>query len=519
MSAGHREALAHLRYGLENDGGFVLLTGEVGAGKTTVCRCLLEHIPEDANVAFILNPKLSPIELLATICDELSITTSESAHIKEFVDAINNYLLAAHSQGRHTVLIIDEAQNLSVDVLEQIRLLTNLETNEQKLLQIIMLGQPELQEKLASKELKQLAQRISARFHLGSLNADETRAYVQHRLSVAGMAPQTFSPGSLKKLYNLCGGIPRLINIICDRALLGAYAKGTQAVDVHIMAAACGEVFGGKLRHISLRYISPWLVVGLTLMVCGLIVTLLNWPALYDEKHVKSQEVVVVTPLHAVAKETDKNTQSTAAISWPTDEQAAKSENNAMRTLLGIWGLNNFAAEKEWGCQYAEHNGLRCLAGQTGLAGLLRLNRPVILRMRNDQGQKFSVVMAAERDGKFQLRYDGKVVTAVAADFALSWSGSYILFWRPPPSYSESIRPGGNGRDVEWLAEQLALVGGEEYNKRHSGRVYSENMVQAIKKIQFNHDFIPDGIVGKETIILLNTLTGAKVPLLHKTRG
>lgn len=518
MSDGHREALAHLRYGLENDGGFVLLTGEVGAGKTTVCRCLLEQIPEDTNVAFILNPKLSPIELLATICDELAIATPEFARIKELIDAINGYLLAAHSEGRHTVLIIDEAQNLSVEVLEQIRLLTNLETSEQKLLQIIMLGQPELQEKLAGNELKQLAQRISARFHLGPLSARETTAYVHHRLAIAGMAPQIFSQGSLKKLYYFSGGIPRLINIICDRALLGAYAKGLHTVSNAVMAVAGGEVFGGKLRRESLRYISPWLVAGVTILVCGIVVALLNWssPVVKPAGTVKKMPAVS-SPVSTMEKGAgNAAATSKMPVKWPAGVEAAKSDNLAMQTLLGIWGLEGFASDKEWGCQYAENNGLRCLVGQSGLAALLRLNRPAILKMRNKDGQNFSVVLVAESGGRLKLRHGDKVINVVSADLATHWSGSYVLFWRPPIAYSESIRPGHKGRDVDWLAEQLALVAGEEYNARSEPATFNDSMVRKIKKIQFDHDFIPDGIVGKETIILLNTLTGAKVPYLRK---
>jgi len=517
MSEGHREALAHLRYGLENNGGFVLLTGEVGAGKTTVCRCLLEHIPDDANIAFIINPKLSPLELLATICDEFGINFENNASIKDLIDAINEYLLTEHSQGRHTVLIIDEAQNLSVEVLEQIRLLTNLETNEQKLLQIIMLGQPELQEKLAREDLKQLAQRISARYHLGPLSYAEIKAYVRHRLSVAGMSPQIFTEGSLKKLYFLSSGIPRLVNIICDRALLGAYTKGVQTVDIRMMSAAGSEVFGGKLKNKALRLVSPWLVAAATIMVCGTVLVLLNLTPLPGHQPLKKAMDAAVLSVNRHAAESKEIKQASSAIPvlWPTNERAGQSEELAMQTLLHIWGLPGFSPGEAWGCQYAESQGLRCMAGKTGLAGLLRLNRPAILRMRNDRQQEFFMVLAAEHGERLELRLGKEVVVVNAADLALRWSGRYVLFWRPPPGYSGSIRPGYRGREVNWLAEQLALVGGEEYNDRGAKAVFNSRMVEQIKKIQFSHNFIPDGIVGKETIILLNTLTGTKVPLLH----
>lgn len=245
MSEGHREALAHLIYGIGYDGGFVLLTGEVGAGKTTVCRCLLEQVPEDTTIAFIMNPRLSVVELLATVCDDLGIRYPKgSDSVKVFVDALNTYLLDAHERGRRTVLIIEEAQNLSSDVLEQLRLLTNLETSQRKLLQIIMLGQPELREKLARPELLQLAQRITARYHLGPLSKKEVAAYVAHRLDVAGGHAALFPPSVVRRLYRLSGGVPRLINILCDRALLGLYVQGKERVDVRTLSSAAREVLG-----------------------------------------------------------------------------------------------------------------------------------------------------------------------------------------------------------------------------------------------------------------------------------
>src|SRR3954467_12100547 len=217
MSERHQEALAHLLYGVSGDGGFVLLTGEVGAGKTTICRCLLEQIPQACDIAYLFNPKLTVAELLSSICSELRINCpSVGATIKTFVDNINAHLLASHAKGRHTVLIIDEAQNLSADVLEQMRLLTNLETNRRKLLQIILVGQPELAELLERRELRQLAQRIVARYHLPPLTRTEISAYVQHRLEVAGAVRPLIPPALAGRLYRLSLGVPRLINVLCD---------------------------------------------------------------------------------------------------------------------------------------------------------------------------------------------------------------------------------------------------------------------------------------------------------------
>jgi len=249
MSSRHREALAHLIYGMKADSGFVLLTGEVGTGKTTVCRCLLGQIPDKSEIAFILNPKLSVVELLATICDELGIGyPAGNQSVKVFIDQINLYLLKAHAEGKRTVLIIDEAQNLSIDVLEQIRLLTNLETDKRKLLQVVMLGQPELNHLLNQPELRQLSQRVTARYHLEPLSKHELQGYLSHRLAVAGVERPLFPEKTIGKLYSLTGGVPRLINLLCDRALLGAYVKEENIISPALLTEAGSEVFGEK-RH------------------------------------------------------------------------------------------------------------------------------------------------------------------------------------------------------------------------------------------------------------------------------
>ncbi|TFW27394.1 AAA family ATPase, partial [Massilia arenosa] len=261
MSERHREALAHLLYGVGGGGGFVLLTGEIGAGKTTVCRCFIEQIPADTQLAYIFNPKLTVEELLQAICDEFGIAAAAGASVKGYVDRINAHLLASHAAGRNNVLVIDEAQNLSADVLEQLRLLTNLETSERKLLQIILIGQPELRDMLARPELEQLGQRVIARFHLGSLSEEETGSYIQHRLAVAGLTgPSPFPFPVVPLVQKLTGGVPRRINLLCDRALLGAYVENSPVVTKAILRRAAQEVFPGQAP--AARRLWPFALAG-----------------------------------------------------------------------------------------------------------------------------------------------------------------------------------------------------------------------------------------------------------------
>ena len=257
MSDRHREAMAHLLFGIKGGNGFVVLAGDIGTGKTTLCRCLLEQIPEDIDIALILNPRQNENELLQTICDELDIDTPLDATNKQLLDALNDRLLESFSDGRKIVLVIDEAQLLSYSVLEQIRLLTNLETNKHKLLQIILIGQPELNDLLAQPELKQLGQRVTARYFLEPLEEHETAEYIHYRLSVAGRHDaEIFRPEAKRLIHRRSGGVPRLINVICDRALLGAFAEGKSRIDRKLARQAANEVTGSA---IPARSNKPWL--------------------------------------------------------------------------------------------------------------------------------------------------------------------------------------------------------------------------------------------------------------------
>ena len=254
MSERHAEALAHLLYGITEAGGFIQLTGEVGTGKTTIVRSLLERMPGHADVAVILNPQLTPVEFVLTICEELGIfmRDEDAGSIKDLVDLLNRRLLEAHAKGRRIVVIVDEAQNLTPATLEQVRLLTNLETGSQKLLQIILIGQPELREVLDRVELRQLAQRITGRYHLAPLSRTETAAYVNHRLKVAGATVEIFTGAALREVHRLSGGVPRIINVICDRALLGAFTQEQHHIGAGMIREAASEVYGRSFNP-------PWM--------------------------------------------------------------------------------------------------------------------------------------------------------------------------------------------------------------------------------------------------------------------
>lgn len=502
MSEQHREALAHLMFALKSEGGFVLLTGEVGTGKTTVCRCLLEQLPGDLNVAFLLNPKLTAGELLATVCDELDIDYPHGAtSIKTLVDAINRYLLDSHAVGRRTVLIIDEAQNLSAEVLEQIRLLTNLETNQKKLLQIVMLGQPELRELLSRPELRQLSQRITARYHLGPLDRQEVTAYIDHRLGVAGYRKKLFSEPVVGLIYRLTGGVPRLINVLCDRALLGTYVQGLEQVTAVTVKNAAREVLGettGSLPfHRQRRFL---LGLSLVLGIVAGISLALAWQRL--------------TAPRQIAAPSQNRTQvigSTPILPSPAPETAtapglAASRDQAYTELFRLWNLPYRSGEDP--CAQAARQGLACLSRPANLGALLHLDRPAVLELTDQQGRPSAGLLVAATKNTAVLRINGRDTTLTTAQLDKLWSGAAILLWRPPPGYNQLIRPDSQGPAAEWLAERIAQLTGKS--------LAGNDLAQAVQEYQRNEGLLADGIAGPETLIHLNTSTGQPVPHLSR---
>jgi len=521
LTRSHQEALAHLLYGVSGDGGFVLLTGEVGAGKTTVSRCLLEQIPDSCDVAYIFNPQLTVEELLSTICVELGIEFPPgNASIKVFVDCINAYLLDANARGRHTVLIIDEAQNLSAEVLEQMRLLTNLETNQRKLLQIILLGQPELADMLQQPALRQLAQRIVARYHLGALDKSEIGPYVRHRLEVSGTQRQLFPAALMGRLYRLSKGVPRLINVLCDRALLGAYTQGKERVDRATLVQAAREVFGQQAapRRRTLYALSAILV-----LVAGgaLALGARQWAQRAPEPSIAAiavdEPAAPVPQTTAVPEVTSESSPpkkgSSDTVLWPADVPRAQSRTMAYAALFRAWGADFKDGDA---CQRAERLGLRCRTARGGLDELRETNRPAVIRLQDGGGTEFFAALTRLNDKTATLSVGGETRSVPLETLAVQWSGHYTVLWRVPPQAQDYILYGERGPAVAWLSRQLAQ-GQDGATQIAADPVFDDTLVKRVKQFQLAQGLIPDGIVGPQTLMRLNVVSDRSAPkLVHE---
>jgi general secretion pathway protein A len=556
MSERHREALAHLLYGIGSGGGFVLLTGEIGAGKTTVCRCFMEQIPENCKLGYIFNPKLSVEELLLSICDEFGIELppqgAGAVSVKGYVDAINAYLLASHAQAKNNVLIIDEAQNLSAEVLEQLRLLTNLETSERKLLQIILIGQPELRTMLARPELEQLAQRVIARYHLGSLSEAETGAYIEHRLAVAGAAAIAPFPRRLMGLvHGLAKGVPRRINLLCDRALLGAYVENQPQVTRNILRKAAAEVFAGQDVVIggAVTGGSRWPLVAAG-VIGGVIISAAVWQlAARDAKPVlPSAQAAAVKPANgARAPSAPAMAPAPAAVNagGPTVVQASAQAGAAtasgagvagggaaggaapgaevadgggaaaLRQLAGMWGLALVDGDP---CPTAARLNLRCLQTKGGIDELRQLDRPAMLTLHDDPTAPNYVLLTALDDRNATIVAAGGKPKTISLDaLAARFDGEFTTFWRAPRVWRDAVSGGDRGPDVDWLARQLAQL--YEMAKPQDNQPLDAALRKRLLEFQATQHLKADGVAGPKTFIRLYQLGGVQEPRLLAHAG
>jgi general secretion pathway protein A len=559
MSACHREALAHLLYGLGEGGGFVQLTGEVGTGKTTICRCLMEQVPANVDIAVVLNPKVTATELIATMCDELGVEyPRDTTSIKTLTDVLNRHLLDSYSRGRRTVLIIDEAQNLSAEVLEQIRLLTNLETAREKLLQIILIGQPELRTLLSQEHMRQLAQRVTARYHLEPIGREDARAYIQHRLQVCGTSHAIFSKGAMDLIQRLSGGIPRLINVLCDRAMLGAYVEGKSQVDSNIVKKASREVLESHFEDGAPQRWIPRLAWGLA--IAALVVAAVVYQpwrfadirlALFGDREapvaagvVAPDPVALASPVSAQPAPEPVMQEGPAAspaetpveklpvpVSLPEAEAGAEPEaepeaeassgpvlatllqaadsswyRHAWTDLLARWSVTLPPDAEPDFCTYAAQNGLQCLIEKGDWDALRFLDRPVIMKLQVE-GRHAPVMLSQLDNGIALLSIGGDSHRVPVDEITGFWDGDFILVLQAPPGGTMYMELGGKGPDVGWLRQQLELARGIDLPS--DDPLYLDyKLYQQVLAFQRDNGLVTDGVVGRYTIIQLNSLSG-----------
>ena len=523
MSERHREALAHLLYGLQGSGGIVLLTGDIGTGKTTVFRCFLEQVPDTCQVAYIFNPKLSATELLRVICDEFGVLVQASgpgpATDKDHIDPLNAFLLDLHAQGRQAVLVIDEAQNLSPDVLEQLRLLTNLETAERKLLQIVLIGQPELRDLLAQPALEQLSQRVVARYHLEALSEPDTLAYVRHRLSVAGLqGPQPLGERVLRRIHRITRGVPRRINLLCDRVLLGAYGQQRERIDTRMVDDAAREVFGHG-PGTGWRHWLPWGLAGALALGAAAAagawwqtrqgVTPVTGAAPAPDAPAARLPAPSQAPSPAHAPAADAIPPGHAG---PDELRAASlwhSETPAWQALARLWGIDLGGADDA--CAQAQRQGLQCFRiSRMTLDGLARLNRPAILTLHlPGKGAQRALLMAQTEDGHYLIGHEARRWRVPAEALTAIWQGGYATLWRTPPGTTTRISEARLPDQRAWIDARLRQL-------QSQGRIDADadSYAARLRAFQAATGVEQHNHAGPMTLMQLNQATGVSEPRL-----
>ena len=509
MSERHSEGLAHLVYGVKDSSGFIQLTGEVGTGKTTLVRTLLARIPKGIDIALILNPQLSAVEFLAAICEELNVPLPEDrASVKALVDTLNRHLLASHAAGKRTILLVDEAQNLSTEVLEQIRLLTNLETAKQKLLQIILIAQPELREKLSQSNLRQLAQRVTGRYHLEPLSKEESIKYIEHRLKVAGGLGDIFDDGAKREVFKFSRGVPRLINVVCDRALLGAYAQEVRKVTPQIVNKSAREIAGKESQLANRNWILPAIgVLTAVIILAGI------WAISRDDGAPATD-----TPAVPVTDTRDQAVGTAVTGSGPMSDQASldillqnstslTTTTKAMTTLLAIWGIQ-YDKSIPSACAQAESAGLSCLSQRGSWSLLLQLDKPVVLTLTDSTGHPHRAVMVSANEESADLLIGGERMTVPIDRIAELWYGQYLLIWAPPNGDPSALQLGAQGPKVIWLRQSLTALDSTIPVTVSDSEVFDATLKQQLMDFQRRNRLEADGLAGQQTQIIINSRLG-----------
>jgi len=537
LSDKHRDALALLNYGLNRGASFVLLTGEIGAGKTTVWRRFLEELPSNFDVANVVNPKLDAQALIARICEDLHLDTPRDEAPIDMIDALHGHLLLAHAMGRRTLIVIDEAQALSNEVLEQLRLLTNLDSSGRKL-QVMLIGQPELRQTLRQPQLEPLAQRVVARYHLPALSESETAGYIAHRLAVAGLrGPAPFDGESIGLIHRLCAGVPRRINVVCDQALANAQAAGRRRVDRHAVERAVAATYGGKPATVveptvERTSVNVWAAAGVA--AAALVGGVLLAPRVQSMRGaedvarppvgqtVPAAPAVRVEPATAaVAEAVPARSQvgvpalalaaaapAKASLTGPAQDAlftaAAADESAAWRTLAGLWGARLGPGDA---CATALAQSLRCLRLRGGVATILQLDRPGLLRLVDERGRVAHALLTSIGGELATINVAGTEATVSWTELARVWRGDFATLWRAPAGYGDGEVAG----NTAWLAERLAAIDGQ--GPIAKGR---EPLRARIAAFQLAHGLTPDGLAGPLTVMQLARASQGDEPRLTR---